>query len=77
MALDKRKLKSDIIAIQTEMIGKQEKDFEAYAERLATAIDAFVKSGKVVVEAGIAVSTTGSASAQTGKTTAKGTGNIE
>ncbi len=46
------------------------------ADKLATAIDAFVKSGTVTVKAGIAVTTTGSPTTQTGATTATGTGTI-
>lgn len=46
------------------------------ATQMADAIEVFVKSGKVTVDSGITVSTTGTASAQTGKTTSTGTGTI-
>jgi hypothetical protein len=46
------------------------------ADMLASAIESFVKSGTVTVAAGIAVSTAGTAAAQTGATTAPGTGTI-
>ncbi len=73
MALNKEKLIQDIIAIQTEMLKKEQQDFEDYAERLATAIDEFVKSGEVTVQSGIALQ----AGAYTGVTTATGTGTIK
>jgi len=46
------------------------------AKQLATAIDNHIKSGTVTVAAGIPVSTAGSPTAQTGATTAPGTGQI-
>ena len=49
---------------------------EEYAERLASLIHDFVKSGEVTVKAGISVSTAGTAAAQTGATTSVGTGTI-
>ena len=49
---------------------------EEYAERLASLIEDFVKSGEVTVQPGISVSTAGTASAQTGKTTSEGKGTI-
>lgn len=73
MALNKEKLIQDIIAIQTEMLKKEQQDFEDYAERLATAIDEFVKSGEVTVQSGIALQ----AGAYTGTTTTTGTGTIK
>ena len=49
---------------------------EEYAERLASLIDAFVRSGEVSVAAGISVSTAGTATAQSGATTSVGKGSI-
>ena len=49
---------------------------EEYAERLASLIDAFVRSGEVKVAAGITVSTAGTAAAQSGTTTSVGNGTI-
>lgn len=72
MALNKEKLVQDIIQIQTEMLQKEEKDFEDYAQKLAAAIDEFVKSGTVTVQAGIALQ----AGTYTGATTGTGTGTI-
>ena len=46
------------------------------ADELADVIDAYIKSAKVTVANGIAVSTTGTAAAHTGATTAAGTGTI-
>ncbi|SDE76083.1 hypothetical protein [Riemerella columbipharyngis] len=76
MALNKQALKQGIVALQQEMMQKTEADYNYYAERLATLIDAFVKSGMVTVQAGIPVSTAGSPTAQTGATTSTGTGTI-
>ncbi len=49
---------------------------EEYAERLASLIDAFVRSGEVKVASGITVSTAGTAAAQSGTTTSVGKGTI-
>ena len=49
---------------------------EEYAERLASLIDTFVRSGEVTVAAGITVSTAGTAAAQSGATTSVGKGTI-
>ncbi len=46
------------------------------ANEMADAIDAFIKTGTVTVAKDIPVSTTGTAAAQTGKTTTTGTGTI-
>ena len=74
--LNKQALKQDIISLQRDMLTKTETSIEEYAERLATIIDTFVKSGEVIVQAGILVSTTGTAAAQTGATTSTGKGTI-
>ena len=76
MALNKQALKAGIIRLQQDMLTKTESSMEEYAERLASLIDAFVKSGEVTVGAGIPVSTAGTATAQTGATTSVGTGTI-
>ena len=76
MALNKEQLKQGIIRLQQDMITKTEAGMEEYAERLASLIYAFVKSGEVTVGAGIPVSTAGTASAQTGATTSAGKGTI-
>lgn len=72
MALDKEKLKQEIIEIQQEMLKKEALDFEFYAQKLADAIEAFVKSGTVTIEKGIALQ----AGSYTGATTSVGTGKI-
>ena len=73
MALNKQALKQGIIDLQQDMLTKTDNSIEEYAERLASLIDAFVKSGEVTVKAGISVSTAGTATAQTGSTTSVGT----
>ena len=76
MALNKQALQQGIIALQQDMQRKTDASMEEYAERLASLIDAFVRSGEVTVAAGISVSTAGTATAQTGVTNSTGTGTI-
>ena len=76
MALNKQALKQGIIALQQDMQRKTDTSMEEYAERLASLINDFVKSGEVTVKAGISVSTAGTAAAQTGSTTSVGMGTI-
>lgn len=76
MALNKEQLKQGIIRLQQDMLTKTEPSMEEYAERLASLINDFVKSGEVTVKAGISVSTAGTAAAQTGSTTSVGMGTI-
>lgn len=66
MALQKEELAKEILSIMTDMRKETEIDDSKFANRLASAIDTFVKTGEV--QAGIPVSTTGSATAQTGTT---------
>ena len=72
MALNRTKLVEDIVKIQKEMLSKEQPDFELYAQKLATAIEQFVKSGEVVVEKGISVQ----AGSYTGVTTGTGKGKM-
>nr|DAK29856.1 MAG TPA: hypothetical protein [Caudoviricetes sp.] len=76
MGLNKEQLKQGIIALQQDMLTKTNSSTEEYAERLASLIDAFVRSGEVTVAAGITVSTAGTAAAQSGTTTSVGKGTI-
>ena len=76
MALNKQALKQGIIVLQQDMQRKTDASMEEYAERLASLIDAFVKSGEVTVAPGIQVSTAGTATTQTGATTSEGKGVI-
>jgi hypothetical protein len=76
MGLNKQALKQGIIALQQDMLTKTEASPEEYAERLASLIYDFVRSGKVTVEPGIQVGTAGTATAQTGATTSAGKGTI-
>lgn len=54
------------------MLTKTDSSIEEYAERLASLIEAFVKSGEVAVQAGITLQ----AGAYTGATTGTGKGTI-
>lgn len=76
MGLNKEQLKQGIISLQRDMLTKTEPSMEEYAERLASLIDTFVRSGEVTVQAGIAVTTAGTAASQTGATTSEGKGII-
>ena len=76
MGLNKEQLKQGIITLQQDMLTKTDSSTEEYAERLASLIDAFVRSGEVTVNPGISVSTAGTAAAQSGTTTSTGTGTI-
>ena len=74
--LNKQALTQGIIALQQDMLTKTEASPEEYAERLASLIDAFVRSGEVTVAPGIQVGTAGTATAQKGATTGEGKGKI-
>ena len=76
MALNKQALQQGIITLQQDMLTKTDSSTEEYAERLASLIDDFVRSGEVTVNAGITVSTAGTAAAQSGATTSVGKGSI-
>ena len=76
MALNKQALKQGIIDLHQDMLTKTNDSIEEYAERLASLIDAFVRSGEVTVQPGIAVTTAGTAASQTGATTSEGKGII-
>lgn len=70
MPLNKTALAQSILQLMTEARKETEIDDSKFANGLADAIDAFVKTGEV--QAGIPVSTAGSATAQTGATTSTG-----
>ena len=72
MGLNKEQLKQGIIRLQQDMLTKTDASMEEYAERLASLINDFVKSGEVMVQAGITLQ----AGAYTGATTSVGTGTI-
>lgn len=70
MPLNKTALAQSILKLMTDARKETETDDSKFANGLADAIDAFVKTGEV--QAGIPVSTAGSATAQTGATTGPG-----
>ena len=70
MPLNKTALAQSILKLMTDARKETEIDDSKFANVLADAIDAFVKTGEV--QAGIPVSTAGSATAQTGATTGPG-----
>jgi hypothetical protein len=69
--LNKVALKVEIESLMTDMRNRTENADGEYAERLADAIDTYVKGAQV--DPGIPVSTTGTATAQSGATTGPGT----
>ncbi len=77
--LNKEGLKQDIKKIYKKAqkeTDDADKVLEMLASGLADAIEKFVKNATVTVAAGIPVATAGTAAAQTGATTATGTGQI-
>lgn len=70
MPLNKTALAQSILKLMIDARKETEIDDSKFANGLADAIDAFVKTGEV--QAGIPVSTAGSATAQTGATTGPG-----
>jgi len=76
MGLNKEQLKQGIIRLQQDMLTKTDASMEEYAERLASLIHDFVKSGEVTIAPGISVTTAGTAASQTGATTSAGKGTI-
>ena len=70
MPLNKTALAQSILKLMTDARKETEIEDSKFANGLADAIDAFVKTGEV--QAGIPVSTAGSATAQTGATTGPG-----
>jgi hypothetical protein len=75
MALQKAALKSGIKTL-LETLVQTEGSYDDFADGLSNLIDTYVKTGTVTVAKDIPVATTGSATAQTGFTTATGTGTI-
>lgn len=70
MPLNKTALAQSILKLMTDARKETEIDDSKFANGLADAIDAFVKTGEV--QPGITVSTNGTAAAQTGATTSTG-----
>lgn len=48
MALNKNQLKTNIIAIMQDMMTREETSIEEFAERLADAVDDYVKEAEVM-----------------------------
>jgi hypothetical protein len=71
MALNTEGLKNSYLQLMTDMRSRTQNSDEEFAARFANMMTAFVRSGDVMP--GIRVSTTGTAQAQAGATTTKGT----
>ncbi|MCX6266857.1 MAG: hypothetical protein NTW16_05795 [Bacteroidetes bacterium] len=76
MPLQKAPLKQGIANLMKDMMDRTDPSYDEFADRLSTLIETYVKTGTVTVALGIPVSTAGSPTAQTGSTTATGTGTI-
>lgn len=76
MPLNEPQLAQGILQLLTDMRTKEQNSDSEFSNRLAKLICNCIKTGTVTVQPGILVSTTGSATAQTGTTTANGTGTI-
>ncbi|MDM1548702.1 hypothetical protein HX096_12645 [Empedobacter falsenii] len=59
MPLNKTNLKNNIIAIMQDMMKREETSIDEFAERLATAIDEYVKDAEIVYTAGLTSATGG------------------
>jgi hypothetical protein len=53
MALNKENLKNNIIQIITDMRARKDNSDNEFAERLATAIDDYVKDAEIVYKSGL------------------------
>lgn len=53
MALNKTELKTKIVAIMQDMMTREQTSIEEFAERLANAVDEYVKEAEVVYESGL------------------------
>lgn len=79
MALNKAILKASIkqaFADQKTKTSNPDAAIDDLCDKIANAIDIYVKGATVTIVSGIAVATTGSAVAQTGATTTAGTGSL-
>lgn len=56
MALDKSKLKGDIKDILADMIKRENNSFDEFANRLADAIDVYVKDAEIIYTGGLTAS---------------------
>lgn len=68
MALDKAGLKAEIISIQQEMKTREKDSMDEFAEKLATAVDNYVKTATV--------ETTITGTCPSGAVTGEGTGTL-
>jgi hypothetical protein len=53
MALNKNQLKQEIIQILTDMMQREHNSIDEFADRLATAVDNYVKQATIVYENGL------------------------
>ncbi len=59
MALNKTDLKNNIIAIMQDMMEREETSIEEFAQRLADAVDVYVKQAEIVYITGLSSATGG------------------
>ena len=58
MALNKTELKNNIIAVMQDMMSREETSIEEFSQRLAAAIDMYIKEAEIEYKSGL-TSTTG------------------
>ena len=76
MALNKTTLRDNISNRVQEIDLQNSNVADAIAEIIADEVDSYIKGATITVPAGIPVSTTGTAAAQSGETTSPGDGTI-
>ena len=76
MALNKTTLRDNISNRVQEIDLQNSNVADAIAEIIADEVDSYIKGATITVPAGIPVSTTGTAAAQSGATTGPGDGTI-
>ena len=59
MALQKSDLKNNIIAIMQDMMKREETSIDEFAERLADAIDVYIKEAEIEYKSGLTSATGG------------------
>lgn len=69
MALNKAELKTQIAAIMTDMMAREDTSIDEFAGRLSTAIDTYVKTAAIVYTSGL--------TAPNGAVTGTFSGNLE
>lgn len=76
MPLNTPLLEQSVLQLLQDMMLREQNSLQEFAHRLTMAIDSYVRSATITVPSNIPVSTTGTAAAQSGMTTAPVTASI-